>query len=150
MIHANGNTRLWYLSGGMTKFGTEEFNKSNCWRKEVKNIIEELSEHNILCLNPNDHYNLTTDKTEFTDMEAMRLDIYKLRRSELVIYNNNDPYSRGSMIELGIAWERGLPIITLNENNEELHPWVKDMSERIFDNKPDLINYLTQHYISID
>jgi len=142
--------RLWYLSGGMTKFGVEEFHESNNWRKEIKDLIEDITDHRIICFNPNEHWSMKSDPNEFSDNEAMRLDIYKLRRSELVIYNNNDPFSRGSMIELGIAWELGLPIITLNDSQQELHPWVEQMSEKIFTSKTDMIMYLKEHYMCID
>ena len=144
------NIRLWYLSGGMTKFGIEEYDKSNEWREYLKKTIFEISDGNIVCCNPNDHYNLATDKAEYTDREAMNLDIHKLRNSELVIYNNNDPYSRGSMIELGIAWERRIPIITINDDHTQIHSWVKDMSERIVENTEELIWYVQDHYINID
>lgn len=150
MIHMSSTGRLWYLSGGMTKFGTEEYEQSNNWRKEFKDLIEDMSDGHILCFNPNEHWSMMSDPSEFTDEEAMKLDIYKLRRSELVIYNNNDPYSRGSMIELGIAWELGLPILTLNDVHEEVHPWVRCMSEKVFRNRVDLIMYLKEHYMGID
>ena len=150
MIRSSDNIRLWYLSGGMTKFGTDEFHRSNDWRKELKVLIEEMSGRHVTALNPNDHWNMNTDPNEFTDREAMNLDIYKLRKSELVIYNNNDPYSRGSMIELGIAYQLRLPILTLNEDKQEIHPWIRCLSERIFSNRTDLIVYLREHYIGID
>lgn len=143
------NLRLWYLSGGMTKFGSHSFEESNNWRLEVKRRIWEVSDHNIICFNPNDHYNCTTDITKFTDREAMNLDLHKLRQSELLIFNNNDPFSRGSMIELGIAWERRIPIITLNES-EGLHCWVEQMSEKVCSSIGELIEYLYDHYIRID
>ena len=34
--------RLWYLSGGMTKFGKDNFHESENWRKDLKEQIEEL------------------------------------------------------------------------------------------------------------
>ena len=144
------NTRLWYLSGGMTKFGKTDFDLSNEWRLDIKNALYEMSEGCILCFNPNDHWNLTSNPEEFTDREAMNIDIYKLRKSELIIYSNNDPFSRGSMIELGIAWERQIPIITLNEDNNEVHCWLKEMSEKIFTDREDMLAYLRDHYICID
>lgn len=150
MIRTSKNCRLWYLSGGMTKFGAENFEESNKWRKGFKEIIEDMSDGNVCCFNPNEHWSMMTDPEEFTDREAMNLDIYKLRNSELVIYSNNDPFSRGSMIELGIAWQLGLPILTLNTNNEELHPWVVSMSEKIFEKELDLIRYLKEHYMCMD
>ena len=142
--------RLWYLSGGMTKFGKDEFYKSEDWRRDLKEQIERISDGNVLCFNPNMHYSCIDAPNNYTDREAMNLNIYKLRNSELVIYNNNDPYSRGSMIEIGIAYERRIPIIVLNEANEEIHCWISSIAEKIFDNREDLVDYLLIHYLDID
>ena len=143
----NGKVRLWYLSGGMEKFGKDEFNKSNDWREDLKEQITNLSEGHITAFNPNQHYSFHSDPSEYTDREVMNLDIYKLRQSELVIYNNNDPFSRGSMIELGIAVERRLPVFVLNEDHNPIHCWVNCLAEKIFDNREDMVLYLVDHYM---
>lgn len=142
--------RLWYLSGGMTKFGKDEFHKSNEWRLDVKRAVEQMSEGNVICFNPNEHFSMLDNPEDFTDREVMNLDIYKLRKSELIIYSNNDPKSVGSMIELGIGYERQIPIFTLNENNDIVHCWVKSLSEKIFNSRNELITYLEEHYIRGD
>ena len=142
--------RIWYLSGGMTRFGVNQFDESNNWRVDLKDQIYNLSDGFITGFNPNDHFNLTDDPEEFTDREAMNLDIYKLRQSELVIFNNNDPFSRGSLIELGIAYERQIPIFVLNEDDNEVHCWVRDMAQRVFTDRDDLMMYLNAHYIGRD
>ena len=146
----NGKVRLWYLSGGMTKFGTDNFDESNNWRVDVKEQIRNCSDGYIVCFSPNEHWNMMDDPEEFTEREAMNLDIYKLRQSELVIFNNNDPFSRGSMIELGIAYERQIPIFTLNEDNNEVHPWIRDISQKVFTDREDMMMYLSAHYIGRD
>ena len=150
MTATNKNIRVWYLSGGMTKFGKEAFEESNKWRESIKDAIYDMSDHKIMCFNPNDHFNFEDDPDSFTDREAMELDIIKLRNSELVIYNNNDPFSRGSMIELGIAWERRIPIIVINENNNELHPWVESMAIKVLNSTSDFLKYVLFHYIELD
>lgn len=146
----NGKVRIWYLSGGMTKFGADRFYASNNWRVDLKEQIRNLSDGYIVGFSPNEHFNLMDDPESYDDREVMNLDIYKLRQSELVIYNNNDGYSRGSMIELGIAWERQIPIFVLDENNEDIHPWVSCMAERIFTDREDMMMYLSAHYIGRD
>ena len=142
--------RLWYLSGGMTKFGADNFDESNNWRVDLKEQIRNLSDGYIVGFSPNEHFNLMDDPEEFEDREAMNLDIYKLRQSELVIFNNNDPFSRGSMIELGIAYERQIPIFLLNEDDNEVHPWVRDISQKVFTDREDMMMYLSAHYIGRD
>ena len=150
MINSSSNKRLWYLSGGMQKFGAEEIDKSNNWREDLKNRISSISDGNILAFNPNEHFSMLTNPETYTDREVMNLDIYKLRKSELIIYSNNDPKSRGSMIELGIGYERQIPIFTLNEDNNEIHCWVKNISEKIFNSREELILYLQEHYVRGD
>ena len=142
--------RLWYLSGGMTKFGKENFDESNNWRKRLAEKIVYMTDGEILLFNPNSHFNLTTDPSEFTDREAMNIDIFKLRRSELMIYCNNDPHSRGSMIEFGVALERNIPIITYNPDKNELHPWVTCLSQKIIEDEQELLWYLEDHYMRLD
>lgn len=147
MNRCDSRVRLWYLSGGMEKFGKDEFHKSNDWREDLKTQIYEMSDGYITAFNPNDHYSMQSDPSEYTDREVMNLDIYKLRQSELVIYNNNDPFSRGSMIELGIAVERRLPVFILNEDHNLIHCWVNCLAEKVFDNREDMIIYLVDHYM---
>ena len=147
MNRCNGNIRVWYLSGGMEKFGKDEFYKSNDWREDLKTQIYKMSDGYITTFNPNDHYNMQSDPSEYTDREVMNLDIYKLRQAELVIFNNNDPYSRGSCIELGIAIERKLPVFVLNEEHYPLHSWINCLAEKIFDNREDMVRYLVDHYM---
>lgn len=147
MNRCDSRVRLWYLSGGMEKFGKDEFNKSNDWREDLKTQIYNYSDGCIRGFNPNEHYSMQSDPSDYTDREVMDLDIYKLRQSELVIFNNNDPYSRGSMIELGIAAERRLPVFVLNEEHNPLHCWVNVLAEKIFDNREDMIIYLVDHYM---
>lgn len=142
--------RLWYLSGGMTKFGVTEFDKSNDWRKSLQEKIAYMTDGEILVFNPNQHFSMVTDPSEFTDREAMNIDIYKLRQSELMIYRNNDPYSRGSMIEFGVAWERNIPIIIFDPDNNELHPWMKSMSQKICKEETELLWYLEDHYMRLN
>lgn len=149
MINSN-NKRLWYLSGGMQKFGKENFNESNDWRTYLSIEIGKLSEGTITAFNPNSHWSFLSNSDEYTDREVMNLDIHKLRNSELVIYFNNDPYSRGSMAELGIAWERRIPILVVSEEGEEIHPWVRCMAEKIFPNFEELLWYIDAHYININ
>ena len=147
MDNRNKNVRIWYLSGGMTKFGKEEFEKSNSWRTDIKEQIEKMSEGYITAFNPNEHYSMLSDPEDYSDREVMNLDIYKLRQSELVIYNNNDPLSCGSMIELGIAWEKRIPIFVLNEDRYNIHPWVQCFAECVFCDREDMMKYLNEHYI---
>lgn len=141
---------LIYLSGGMQNFGSKDFNKSNNWRVDIKNWIVEITDNKWTAFNPNEHWNFVDEYEDFDDLESMKLDLFKLKKSDLVIYNNNDPFSRGSMAEIAIAYDHGIPVLLLNEENNEIHPWQKAMSERIFTDREDLMLYILNHYLRRD
>ena len=77
----------------------------------------------------------------------MEFDLYKVRNSDLIIVNFNDPNSLGTMAELAIAYEKRIPIIGLNEDRNELHSWQIEMCARIFDNIGDMIMYVKDYYL---
>ena len=82
----------------------------------------------------------------------MNLDLYKLKHSYLVIINFNDVYSLGSMAEIAIAFDRGIPIIGFNEDEKSLHPkvlhpWQKCMCERIFTDIHEMLDYIEDIYL---
>ena len=80
--------------------------------------------------------------------EIMELDLHKLRNSNLVIVNFNDMYSLGSMSELAIAYDRRIPIIGLDVNKQELHPWQIEMCNRIFDDMDEMLDYVEDYYLT--
>lgn len=140
-----------YLCGGMGKFGKEEFYKSNNWRLYCYEVLSEYKDglYNLIIINPNNYFNFLQEVPQYkTEREVMELDLHKLRKSDLVIVNFNDPYSVGSMIELGVAYERNIPIIGLNEDYFELHPWQNELCNRIFDNIDELLDYVKDFYLN--
>lgn len=138
-----------YLCGGMGKFGKARFGENNSWREDIKEQLEEIC-HKVSCCNPNDHFSFLDDSTFESDKEVMEFDLHKLRNSDLVIVNFNDPQSIGSASEMAIAYERRIPIIGFCEHGEEkkLHPWLKCFSNRIFTEREDLILYVIHHYLN--
>lgn len=144
--------KKFYLCGGMGKFGKERFNEVNEWRVDIKNRIEEISEGRVRCCNPNDHFNFLNNNDYKTQREVMNYDLFRVRNSNFVIVNFNDPESIGSACEMAIAFEHRIPIVGLCDTDKEdnLHPWLKEFCERIFNDKEELIFYLVQHYINDD
>ena len=138
-----------YLCGGMGKFGKENFDDGNKWRKYCKHALETCEcNYNVNAINPNDYFNFKDEPPQYnTHEEVMRLDLHKLRNSNLVIANFNDMYSLGSMSEIAIAYDRGIPIIGLNESNQDLHPWQVCMPERIFTNMDEMLDYIEDFYL---
>lgn len=138
-----------YLCGGMGKFGKENFEESNTWRIYCKNTLENCEcDYNVKAINPNDYFNFVEDTPRYVNQrEVMELDLNKLKKSDLVIANFNDIYSLGSMAELAIAYDRHIPIIGFDIDNQELHPWQIEMCNRIFNNIDEMLDYVEDYYL---
>lgn len=139
-----------YLAGGMGKFGKENFNKANYWRKIIKSALEDSdSFYNVHVINPNDYYNFLDTPREYkTEKEIMEYDLNKVRNSDLIICNFNDKYSLGTMSELAIAYEHRIPIVGLNVGETELHPWQREFCMRICDNTEELLSYVEKFFLN--
>lgn len=138
-----------YLSGGMMKFGNDNFAEGNNWREYCRQILENCeSSYKVKTFNPNSYFSFKSDAPEYSsETEVMRFDLYNLRKADLVIVNYNDKKSLGTISEVAIAYDRGIPIIALNEDNGELHPWMRCMPERIFNNIDEMLDYVEDFYL---
>lgn len=138
-----------YLSGGMQYFGKENFNESNDWRRYCKNALENCEcDYKVKVFNPNDAFNFYDEPQYKSEREVMNYDLHNLRKSDLVIVNFNDPKSIGTAQELAIAYDRGIPIIGVNESGVELHSWLVCMCERIFNNIDEMLDYVEDFYLN--
>lgn len=138
-----------YLSGGMMKFGAENFNQSNNWREYCKNALKSYeSNYDIDIFNPNDYFCFKEDAPKYTsEFEVMNFDLRNLRNSDLVIVNFNDKWSLGTISEIAIAYDRGIPVIGLDIDKQELHSWQKCFCERIFDDIDEMLDYVEDFYL---
>ena len=134
----------------MGKFGKDNFEKSNTWRIYCKNTLENCEcEYSVKAINPNDYFNFVEEPPRYVSQrEVMELDLHKLRNSDLVIANFNDMYSLGSMAELAIAYDRRIPIIGLDIDKQELHPWQIKMCNRIFEDIDEMLDYVEDYYLT--
>lgn len=138
-----------YLSGGMQSFGKEQFDKGNDWRKYFKNTLENYyGIYKVSVFNPNDKFNFKDEPRYISENEVMRYDLYQLRNADLIIVNFNVPKSLGTMAEIAIGYDRGIPILGLNEDKAVLHSWQIGFCERIFENTDDLLDYVEEFYLS--
>lgn len=78
----------------------------------------------------------------------MEFDLYKVRNSDLLVVNFNDMYSLGSMSEMAIAYDRRIPIVGLNIDNQTLHPWQNEMCNRIFNDIDKMLAYIKNFYLT--
>lgn len=133
----------------MGKFGKKDFQKSNTWRKQCKDILEEFQcGHKVKVTNPNDYFNFVEDPPTYkSQREVMEFDLNNVRNSDLIIANFNDKYSLGTMSEIAISYERKIPIIGLNLDQQELHPWQIEMTNRIFTNTNEMLDYVKSIYL---
>lgn len=126
-----------------------DYRESNDWRLFLKSALENISNtYKVVCINPNDHFNFENETDYVSQREIMEYDLHRVRNADLVIVNFNDPKSLGTMAEIAISYERKIPIIGLNINKEELHPWQIEMCNRIFEDEENLILYITKHYLA--
>ena len=139
------NNYFVYLAGGMTGLSiSEQLN----WRLDIKDKLEHYEcDYKVKCFNPIDYYSLK-DTTPEIEVEAMEFDLHKLTNSQLVIANFNAPLSLGTMAEIAIAYNKHIPIIGLNENNNILHPWQLGMTNKIFTDKEDMLDYVCNYYLN--
>ena len=138
-----------YLTGGIGKFGKDNFDEGNKWRIYCKNALENFDcNYMVRVMNPNDYFNFLDEPPRYkSQSEIMRLDLHKVRQSDLVIVNFNDVYSLGSMSEIAIAYDRGLPVIGLDIDKQTLHPWQSCMCERIFNDIDEMLDYIQDFYL---
>ena len=134
-----------YLSSGMSKFGKERLEEGDKWRKDIVEKIMAFYEGEIDFFNPNKYFSFADENV--SEKEAMDYDLYRLHRSDLLIYNATDPNSMGSIAEIAIAYERNIPILVLNEKNENLHPWIVNMAYKSFNDMDALVDYISYYFL---
>lgn len=138
-----------YLAGGMGKFGKDNFDVGNRWRLIFKKRLESNENMNVKAINPNNYFNFLEEPPRYaSSREVMEYDLNRVRNSDLIIVNFNDMYSLGTMSEIAIAYERRIPIIGLNETNQELYPWQVAMCNRIFTETYELLDYVEYFYLT--
>ncbi len=137
-----------FLSGAITCFGKTSFNYGNEWREELKDRLEKMdSKYKVSVTNPNDYYNFLSVEYD-SELEVQKFDLDKVKNSDLVIVNFNVRTSIGTSKEIAIANEYNIPVIGLNENDLELHPWDINDCRRIFTDKEKLIDYVHKFYLN--
>lgn len=138
-----------YLAGGMQKFDKADFAIGNAWREYCKSALENYEcGYKVKVINPNMYFSFADKEPKYSsDAEVMRFDLHKVRNSDLIIVNFNDMWSLGTQSEIAIAYDRGIPIIGLDVDNQKLHPWQRCMCERIFNDIDEMIDYIEDFYL---
>jgi hypothetical protein len=136
----------------MTAFGADRFEEGDKWRKEVDSKLFRMADlagapKRPVCVNPNFHFNFLDNTTYKSQREVKEFDIYKATHSDLIIVNFLVNNSIGTSKEIAICHDKSIPIIGLNEQNLELHPWDIDDCNRIFDDMDEMLEYVVKHYL---
>lgn len=139
-----------YLSGAMGSLNFEEQSK---WRQQIMDAIK----YNYECgrkpifFNPVNYYNFTEVRYR-SEREVMEFDLNALRHSDLVIVNfndpENDPKSVGTISELAIAYELKIPIIGINSDGKELHPWLTEFTSRMCDSLREAVEHTVDFFLN--
>lgn len=98
------------------------------------------------CFNPMNY--LTLDRSDV----IMNYDLWRLRNSDLVIVNFNDPKSIGTACEIAVAYELRIPIMAYIPWEPEkimldLHPWLLNMCSKTFRCLDTLYQYVAERYL---
>lgn len=135
-----------YLSGGMGNLSFEEQSK---WREQIIDAIiyNYDCEKKPVFFNPINYFNFEEVRYK-TQREVMNFDLNGLRHSDLVIVNFNDPSSLGTCAELAIAYEMKIPIIGINKDNKELHPWLESFCDRMCNSLKEAVEYTVDFYLN--
>lgn len=135
-----------YLSGSMSGVSFEEQSK---WRNQIMNAIK----FNYDCakkpvfFNPVNYYNFEEVRYK-TQREVMNFDLNGLRHSDLVIVNFNDPSSLGTCAELAIAYDMKIPIVGINKDGKELHPWLECFCDRMCESIKEAVEYVVEFHLN--
>lgn len=134
-----------YLAGGMSGIPSEEYTKR---RKTIKGLLFLRKPDNLLLniIDPSKYYNYDFKYHE-TEKEILRWELNKVRNSNLIIVDLTVEKSVGTIIELAIAYENKIPIIGVNVDKENIHPWLEEICDRTFTNINDGVDYVTGYYL---
>ncbi len=135
-----------YLSGSMSGVSFEEQSR---WRQQVMDAIKfnYECEKKVSFFNPVNYYNFQ-DVRYKTQREVMQFDLNALRNSDLVIVNFNDPSSLGTCAELAIAYDMKKPIVGINKDGKELHPWLECFCDRMCGSIKEAVEYVAAFYLN--
>lgn len=138
-----------YLSGGMSNITYEE---QIGWRNRFENDVKEFMAYTgynqtPVFFSPPKYYSSSTNNHK-SEREAMEYDLYRLRKSDVIVVNFNQPNSIGTAMELMLARELHIPIIGINADKRQLHPWLIECCTRICDSMNEAIKHICYYYLN--
>lgn len=140
------DTVKFYMAGGMGGLSIEEQME---WRKDIENKIKRKTNYyqkSTYFFQP-PYYYQPDGTAHRSEREARDFDLYRLRHSDIVIVNFNIPNSIGTAQELAVAYEHRIPVIGLNEDKKNLHPWLCECCTRICESRKELVDHICNFYL---
>lgn len=135
-----------YMAGGM---GGLTIIQQMEWRNYIEDRIkhDNRSDKPVYFFQP-PYYYQPNGEYHKSEKEAREFDLNRLRHSDIVIVNFNVPNSIGTAQELAVAYEHRIPVIGLNEDKNELHPWLYECCTRICETREELIEHICNFYLT--
>lgn len=129
--------------------GNLSFEEQSKWRQQVQDAIKFNydCEKKPIFFDPVKYFNFT-EKRHQSEREVMEFDLNGVRNSNLIIVNFNDPKSLGTCAELAIAYERKIPIVGINKDGQELHPWFECFCNRMCKSLKEAVDYVVEFYLN--
>lgn len=125
------------------------FEEQSRWRRQVQDAIKFNydCEKKPIFFDPVKYFNFT-EKRHQSEYEVMEFDLNGVRNSDLIIVNFNDPKSLGTCAELAIAYEMKIPIVGINKDGQELHPWLECFCNRMCYSLKEAVEYVWEFYLN--
>lgn len=136
-----------YLSGGMSGLSFDEQVK---WRNKIINAIKYGGYEYFkkpTFISPPQYYNYK-EEYQRSEREIFEFELNYVRKADLVIVNFNVPKSIGTAMELMLAKEHNIPVIGINADGHELHPWLELCTTRMCDNIREAVNHVVNFYLN--
>lgn len=134
-----------YMAGGMGGLTIEQQME---WRNNIEDRINIVAPHSPTYFFQPPYYYQPDGNKHRTEREARDFDLYRLRHSDVVIVNFNVPESLGTAQELAVAYEHRIPVVALNENKNEIHPWLVECCTRICESREELVDHICEFYLT--
>lgn len=130
------------------------------WRKNIERLIysrfsnsDKVNTLRLSFVHPPNYYRYEEDYQK-SEREIMEWELNQVRNSDILIVNTDGiEESVGSHFEMGVAWamnhfgNKPISVIGINENNTELHPWIKESFLRVEDSLGDAADYIVDYLI---
>lgn len=114
------------------------------WRKECEQLVEQL-DWDINVINPNTFFNYSTMKAD-TEKQCMTCLLHHVKQSDVLLcnldYTNMSP---GTLMELGVAYTLGIPIIGFGKG-ADVYGWAEEVCDCVFESAGDALSYIYCYY----